>query len=269
MQELSISPWELVLTQLLILALFFAMRSCEYLKTRYPEESRRTKILRVSNFVFKKADGRVIHHSASLETLISADLVIITFEFQKNDWRNHSVHMFRTDDLLLCPVRASAKIVKRVLNIPDTTSDSKICSFWSNEIKLVYINSAQALPRLRVIVEIMGEHILGFTKEDDVGLHSIRSGGAMAMYLSGVSTIVITRVGRWSSEAFLEYIREQVEHFTFGVSKKMLRLEHFHTINASNSPAERDCDEEMRDIFIATTDRSHGDPILIDHEINF
>ena len=176
MQELSISPWELVLTQLLILALFFAMRSCEYLKTRYPEESRRTKILRVSNFVFKKADGRVIHHSASLETLISADLVIITFKFQKNDWRNHSVHMFRTDDLLLCPVRASAKIVKRVLNIPDTTSDSKICSFWSNEIKLVYINSAQALPRLRVIVEIMGEHILGFTKEDDVGLHSIRSG---------------------------------------------------------------------------------------------
>ena len=51
------------------------------------------------------------------------------------------------------------------------------------------------LPRLRAIVEIMGERILGFTK-DDVGLHSIRSGGAMAMFLSGVSTIVIMRVGR-------------------------------------------------------------------------
>jgi hypothetical protein len=55
----------------------------------------------------------------------------------------------------------------------------------------------------------------------------------------------------WSSEAFLEDIREQVEHFAFGVSKKMLRFEHFHTINASNSPVERDCDEEMQDIFIA------------------
>ena len=45
----------------------------------------------------------------------------------------------------------------------------------------------------------MGERILGFTK-DDVGLHSIRSGGAMAMFLSGVSTIVIMRVGRWMEQ---------------------------------------------------------------------
>ena len=52
------------------------------------------------------------------------------------------------------------------------------------------------------------------------------------MFLSGVSTIIIQRVGRWSSKAFWEYIREQVESFTYGVSNKMLDFVHFHHLNA-------------------------------------
>ena len=71
---------------------------------------------------------------------------------------------------------------------------------------------------------LIGDYILGFSK-DDIGLHSIRSGGAMAMFLSGTSIIIIMKVGRWSSEAFLEYIREQVETFTLGVSQGMLEFE--------------------------------------------
>ena len=57
----------------------------------------------------------------------------------------------------------------------------------------------------------------------------------MAMFLSGISTIVIKQVGRWCSDAFLEYIREQVESFTFGVLQRMLAFEHFNTINAGVS----------------------------------
>ena len=39
----------------------------------------------------------------------------------------------------------------------------------------------------------------------------------MAMFLAGVATLIIQRVGRWESDAFMEYIREQVESFTAGV----------------------------------------------------
>ena len=84
--------------------------------------------------------------------------------------------------------------------------------------------------RLRNTVAVIGKEVLGFTK-DDVGLHSIRSGGAMAMFLSGVSDIIIQRVGRWESTAFMEYIREQVETFTYGVSTKMLKYESFYHLN--------------------------------------
>ena len=233
MHDVSLTPWDFAVTHLLVLALFFAMRSCEYLVTKYPEESKRTKILRLRNIVFKK-NGRYIPHSVPLEVLLTADLVIITFEFQKNEQRDYKVHMFRTTDALLCPVKAAARTVKRVRNIPGSSDESKICSFFTENGKVSDINSAQVLPRLRAIVRIIGEDILGF-KDTDIGLHSLRSGGAMAMFLSGVSTIVIKRIGRWMSDAFLEYIREQVESFTFGVAQRMLDFEHFHTINANAS----------------------------------
>ena len=201
MHDVSLTPWDFAVTNLLIMALFFAMRSCEYLVTKYPEGSKRTKIIRLKNIVFKK-DNRIIPHSAPLEMLESADLVILTFEFQKNDLRNYTVHMFKTTDALLCPVKATARTVKRVRDIPGSSDDSKICSFLAEDGKVTDINSAQVLLRLRAIARFIGADVLGFN-DMDIGLHSLRSGRAMAMFLSGVSTIIIKRIGRWSSDAFL------------------------------------------------------------------
>ena len=130
---------------------------------------------------------------------------------------------------------------------------------------LSHINSAQVLPHLRTIIDLIRKDKLGFSSED-IGLHSIRSGGAMAMFLSGISTIIIQRIGRWSSEAFLEYIRDQVETFTLGVSKKMLKFEHFHTLNAEQSPAQ--LKENLEDIFIKNK-QGDGRPVTIEHELNF
>ena len=189
---------------------------------------------------------------------------MIAFEFQKNDWRHHTVHQFATGDKLLCPVKAGARIVKRVLAIPNADRNSKICLCQTEDGSISSINSAQALPRLRAVVESMGEATLGFCPED-IGLHSIRSGGAMAMFLSGMSTIIIMRIGHWSSEAFLECIREQVKNFTCGVSKKMLQFEHFHTINAKQSLAHQETD--LEEIFIPDT--GDGKTVSIDHQVRF
>ena len=35
-------------------AIFFAMRSCEYLQTGKEEQSKRTKIIRIKNIIFKR-----------------------------------------------------------------------------------------------------------------------------------------------------------------------------------------------------------------------
>ena len=59
--ELAVSERENAIAWLLIGALFFAIRSCEYLKVA-PEETKRTKTIRFEKMVFKKGN-RVIHHN--------------------------------------------------------------------------------------------------------------------------------------------------------------------------------------------------------------
>ena len=231
LEDLSISVRDKAIALLLIGAIFFAMRSCEYLKTAPSDDEKRTKILCLRNFAFKK-DGRLVDLNSP--HLINADLIIITFEFQKNTKRNQAVHMFKTDDTVLNPVSAWARTIQRILKtVPNASLDSKICLFQEGN-KTIEFKSNKVRSKLRSIVDLFGKVELGFGK-DDIGLHSIRSGGAMAMFLSGVSEIIIQRVGRWSSDAFLEYIREQVDSFTIGVSQKMLQFERFHHLNAKEN----------------------------------
>ena len=223
MLHLSNSERDRAVSWLVIGALFFAMRSCEYLKTA-SEEKKRTKIIRIGNITFKKGSKILDHSNPDLTT---SDLVRIRFVFQKNDKRDVCIHMFRSGDKELCPVIAWARTIQRVRKIPGVTDNSEVCLFQekiTSPPKLLQADHVRI--KLRSIVELIGKERLGFDK-NDIGLHSIRAGGAMAMFLSGTSVIIIQRVGRWSSEAFLEYIREQVESFTLDVSKNMLKYEEF------------------------------------------
>jgi hypothetical protein len=52
----------------------------------------------------------------------------------------------------------------------------------------------------------------------------------MAMYLAGVPVTTIQLIGRWKSDAFMRYIREQVDCFTQNVSSRMLTTKNFYTI---------------------------------------
>ena len=105
MYDIANTHKELVLSQLCIGAIFFAMRSCEYLTSTHNEDSKRTKILRMRNIKFKKNGNFLTNNSPCL---FSSDIVIITFEFQKNNRRDKTVHMFKTNDDILCPVKAWA-----------------------------------------------------------------------------------------------------------------------------------------------------------------
>ena len=94
--------------------------------------------------------------------------------------------------------------------------------------KIHLLKSSAMILKLRAVVGIMGEERLGFLPKD-VGTHSIRSGGAMAMYLDYVRPFTIMLIGRWKSDAFLKYIRRQVEAFSHNVSSRMKRNPDFFT----------------------------------------
>ena len=72
-------------------------------------------------------EGRELPHSSPF--LTTADYVSITFQFQKNDERSDSVGMHRTDDPVICPVKAWAYTVRRILAYPDSSPSSQVNLF--------------------------------------------------------------------------------------------------------------------------------------------
>jgi hypothetical protein len=98
----------------------------------------------------------------------------------------------------------------------------------SSTSRFTHLTSDDVRMRIRAAATVLGEAKLGF-KPEDVGTYSLRSGAAMAMYLAHVPVYTIMIVGRWSSNAFLRYIRKQVEMFSHNVSCRMLEHEHFFT----------------------------------------
>ena len=164
--------------------------------------------------------------------------------------------MFSTDDDLLCPVRSYATTVSRLWDtVSQANENTRVCSYV-DQGAIGEIDSMYARSRLRSIIELIGVTKLGITREN-VGLHSIRSGGVMAMFLSGVATIIIQRVGCWESDIFIEYVREQGQTFTVGVSKKMLMHQEYYHLNKA--------EENNYQNKIVPTFEGGGEPLGIPH----
>ena len=90
---------------------------------------------------------------------------------------------------------------------------------------------------LRDALGAIGEVKLGI-KKGDVGMHSIRLGAAMAMFLGECPVFMIMLIGCLSSDAFLKYIRKQLIEFSQNVAKKNVIVPEFqaHSGHSHESP---------------------------------
>lgn len=221
--SLSLSHLDVAISQLLIGAWFFACRSCEYCNTDGTE--RRTKVLCLRNIRFFLGNKELAHTDPRLSL---ADTVTLKFEYQKRDERDEDVTQQRNRDPLLCSVRQWAALVQRIRGYPGTTRDTQVNTVLIDG-KPVLLTAKTILVKLRAAISAIGKDVLGF-EASEIGLHSLRSGAAMAMYLNNIPVYTIMLIGRWSSDAFLRYIRRQVKEFSSGVSSAMICSPDFFTI---------------------------------------
>lgn len=212
-------------------AYFFAMRSCEYCKV---SGERKTTNVALIDIEFRKG-RQVLRHDGTISSLLTclqfADTVSIIFRLQKNKEKEDTVTMYRARDKAFCPVRAWADIVIAVRSIPGSTDDTPVHTYLDGKATR-QVTSDHVRKIIKAVVKEFGKDRLGFT-EDEVGTHSIRASTAMALYLSRVPVFVIMLIGRWSSDAFLNYIRKQVQDFSKGVFDAMTQTPDFFTIPTS------------------------------------
>jgi hypothetical protein len=210
--------------QLATLAIFFSMRSYEYLKVQQAKQQR-TKIIRRRNIRFFKGNEQLEHDHPDLEF---ANCVAITFKQQKKDEKMDTVILMASEDILLCPLRVAAAIVQRIKNYPGCSINSPISIILNGGI-IEHVTSQHMIDALMDAASAIGEVKLGIKKED-IGTHSMRSGAAMAMYLGECPVFMIMLIGCWYSDTFLCYIRKQVMEFSQNMAKRMLSCQNFRHV---------------------------------------
>ena len=98
--KIQVSDLHIAISQLAVIAFFFAMRSCEYLKVPQSKK-RRNDGLRLKSLRFIK-DGKLLQYNNP--QLHLADCVAITFKMEKKDEKSDTVHHKATNDKSMCPV---------------------------------------------------------------------------------------------------------------------------------------------------------------------
>jgi hypothetical protein len=241
------------------MAYFFAMRSCEFTLTPLPG---RTKVIRLRGIVFRdQANNEVDHRSPFLHL---SERVTVTFEDQKNgtkmDKRTHQI----TNDAILCPIKRIASLVERIYRrVPNASSETTI-----NVMHLQSRTTMATSNALRLFIRSSctcggGKATFGFSSME-IGTRSIRSGAAMSLFLMNHPIHKIMILGRWSSDAFLVYLRPQVLEWTNQMSSDMIHMDSF--LDATDPRRTRPSDPRTRlKLFNGTKSDKHPTKMLEMH----
>ena len=214
---------ERCIADLIILALFFCLRSCEYTKTA---SHKRTVQFRFQDIQFWDECGP-IPLDAPASQILAALSVTLFLDTQKNSVRGESTTMERTGIPFGDPVVAAGH---RFLHLRQhgASPDTPICSYFTpSNSTPSSITGRDITSSLRQCAAKIGYLKLG-AHPHEIGSHSLRSGGAMTLHLAGESDSTIKIIGRWRTDAFLTYLQGQVATFTKGVASAMSRVLWFH-----------------------------------------
>jgi hypothetical protein len=174
-------------------------------------------------------NNTILPHSLQLNTLLlRCTAATLRISNQKNGKRNQAIH-HEAQDCDTCPAKA---LIRRIKHICSHTSDTNtiISTFFESEFhngKLMRgsdINGA-----IKAAVDRLDLKKHGF-QVSQINSHSLRAGGAMALHLNNIPTHTIRKMGRWSSDTFLDYIHEQIAVFSAGLSTAMGKSILFHNI---------------------------------------
>ena len=217
-----------------IIAFYYLLRVGEY--THTPASTKKlTQAFRLLDVTLWENDTILDRTLPIAALLIRCTAATLRISNQKNGKRNQAIHHYATTTDT-CPVKA---LIRRIKHITDhtlvpTTIISTYFEHTNRRGKVMRATEINSALKAAVLQLDMKKH--GF-EAAQISSHSLRAGGAMAMHLNKIPTHTIRKMGRWSSDTFLDYIHEQIAVFSAGLSTAMGTNIFYHNIGFRTIPA--------------------------------
>ena len=221
---------------LILIAFYYLLRIGEYTTKGARNNTKQTVQFQLQHITFFKQDttGRLqqLPRNAPDDDILTAHSATLRLENQKNGWKGVCIHQEHNGDNYHCPVRA---LGRRFTHIRRHSSDRTTCLsafFELTQAKTIQndVTDRDVRRELKLAAIALEYPALKGIPIDRIDTHSLRSGGANALALSGYSDREIQKMGRWRSATFKEYIREELNIYAVGMSTNMKRRFNFVNI---------------------------------------
>ena len=217
---------------LILIAFYYLLRVGEYTMKSARNNSKQTVQFEMQHITFFARDSfgrlRQLPRSATDHDILAAESATLRLENQKNGWKGVCIHQEVNGDAYHCPVKA---LGRRYIHIRNTTLDKTApLSTFSHNNDVRHVTDKDISSALKLAAVALEYPSLKGIPIDRIDTHSLRSGGANALALCGYSDREIQKMGRWRSATFKEYIREELNIYSQGMSTKMKRKFNFVNI---------------------------------------
>ena len=210
---------------LVLIAFYYLLRVGEYTTKAARANTKQTVQFKLEDITFF-GHGRnekliQLAPSASDQELLRAHSATLKIDNQKNGWKGVCIHQEANGEEFLCPVKALAR---RVIHMRQHTTKrtTPLSAYFVAGVRydVTDKNIRQSLKHAGDVLDYPRRRGIPVERIDT---HSLRSGGANALSLSGYSDREIQKMGRWRGATFKEYIREELACFSKGMTRNMKR----------------------------------------------
>ena len=165
---------------------------------------RRTTQFRLRDMQFQDTRGTT-PFDAPNSRLLQARVVTLFLDTQKNSVRGESIFMENTCLPSGCPITACARHFLHLCG-HDADLNTPMCVYFERKGAVgKSVTTSHLMALLRLWTSKIGYARLGF-HPNEIGSHSLRSGGAMTLHQAGQSDSTIKIIRRLRSDTFLIYL---------------------------------------------------------------
>ena len=256
----SASVKDSILGDWCLIAFYYLLRVGEYTQKNSCRETKQTIEFRVIDVMFfsKGVDDRIrqLPLTASREKILNAVGATLWLGNQKNGWKNVCVFHHANGDEICCPVKALGRLYVHIQ--AHTKSPTEKLSAYFVKGKWLFLRDKDVSAGLKgASVKLDYEYKRGIP-EEAIDTHSLRAGGANAPHLNCYYDREIQKMGRWTSDTFKEYIRENLSIFSDAMSKAMKT--DFQFVNVHSGAVKDVTESTIESAYQAAACVLHGGP---------